>query len=45
MGLKRDEIKLTDLKEQHRQYAEVIGAENLIHLQKYTAEQIFIFHS
>ncbi len=43
MGLKRDEIKLTDLKEQHRQYAEVIGAENLISLAKiYGGTNIYI---
>ena len=43
MGLRRGDIKLTDLKEQHRQYAEIIGVENLISLAKvYGGTNIYI---
>lgn len=38
-----DELKITDLQEQHRKYAELIGIKNLLALSKnYGGQQIYI---
>jgi len=41
--LRKEDLTLDDLQEQHREYAELIGIENLIHLSQYFGgTQIYI---